>query len=90
MPLEKMRDAILATGYDGVWAVEIFSHKLSEWDPNLLAGEVKRPGSTPDGSLEQQLGPALVDHAKAEATTCSPTDPPTSDAASATLSSRLA
>jgi sugar phosphate isomerase/epimerase len=42
VPLEDMRDAIRATGYDGVWAVEIFSHKLSEWDPNLLAGEVKR------------------------------------------------
>ena len=42
VPLEDMRDAIRATGYDGVWAVEVFSHKLSEWDPNLLAGEVKR------------------------------------------------
>ena len=42
VPLEETRDAIRATGYDGVWAVEIFSHKLSEWDPILLAGEVKR------------------------------------------------
>lgn len=42
VPLEDMRDAVRATGYDGVWAVEVYSQKLSEWDPILLAGEVKR------------------------------------------------
>lgn len=40
LPLRDAIDAILATGYDGSWAVEMKSERHWEWDPQVLAGAV--------------------------------------------------
>jgi sugar phosphate isomerase/epimerase len=37
LPLQEAIEAIRATGYDGVWAVEMLSERHWEWDPQLLA-----------------------------------------------------
>ena len=42
LPLKEGIDAILACGYDGVWSVEMLSQYHWEWDPELLARELKR------------------------------------------------
>ena len=42
LPLKEGIDAILACGYDGVWSVEMLSKYHWEWDPELLALELKR------------------------------------------------
>jgi len=40
LPLRDAIDAILATGYDGSWAVEMKSERHWEWDPQVLAAAV--------------------------------------------------
>jgi hypothetical protein len=40
LPLREAVDAILATGFDGGWAVEIKSPHHWEWDPEALARDV--------------------------------------------------
>ena len=42
LPLKEGVEAIQATGYDGVWSVEMLSHRHWEWDPEILARELKR------------------------------------------------
>ena len=42
IPLEDGIAAVRDTGYDGVWAVEMMGASHWEWDPNLLAREIKR------------------------------------------------
>jgi len=42
LPLREGIQAILNTGYDGCWAVEMLSRKHWEWDPQILASELKR------------------------------------------------
>lgn len=40
LPLRDAIDAIRATGYDGVWSVEILGLRHREWDPAILAREM--------------------------------------------------
>lgn len=42
LPLQDAIAAIRATGYNGVWAVELLSRRHREWDPAVLAGELMR------------------------------------------------
>ena len=42
LPLEEGVRAILKTGYEGVWSVEMLSHRHWEWDPMELAVDLKR------------------------------------------------
>ncbi len=42
VPLREAVDAILATGYAGLWSVELLSKWHSEWDPDVLAAEMLR------------------------------------------------
>jgi sugar phosphate isomerase/epimerase len=42
LPLEEGIEAIRATGYDGVWSVELLGAYHWEWDPLVLAQELKR------------------------------------------------
>ena len=42
MPLKEAIAAVRATGYDGVWTVEVWSPRHWEWDPALVAHELKR------------------------------------------------
>ncbi|WP_131770211.1 sugar phosphate isomerase/epimerase family protein [Candidatus Protofrankia californiensis] len=37
LPLREAVEAIAATGYDGMWTVEMLSKKHWEWDPDVLA-----------------------------------------------------
>ncbi len=46
LPLRDAVDAIRATGYDGVWAVEILSRRHREWEPVVLAGELMQRART--------------------------------------------
>ncbi len=41
-PLKEGIAAIRNTGYDGVWAVEMMGKSHWEWDPCVLAGELKQ------------------------------------------------
>ena len=52
--------AVRATGFDGFWSVEVFSPYLWEWDPAVLAREIKLRAETllvdsPDGSPARQV-----------------------------------
>jgi sugar phosphate isomerase/epimerase len=40
LPLPLGIEAIRATGYDGVWSVEMLSRRHWEWDPEVLAAEL--------------------------------------------------
>ena len=42
IPLKEGIAAIRNTGYDGIWAVEIMGKSHWEWDPSVLAGELKQ------------------------------------------------
>jgi sugar phosphate isomerase/epimerase len=42
LPLRKGIEAIRATGYDGLWCVEMLGAYHWEWDPYMLAAEVKQ------------------------------------------------
>ena len=42
IPLQEGIAAVRNTGYDGVWAVEILGPSHWEWDPAVLAGELRR------------------------------------------------
>lgn len=42
LPLPDAIEAIAATGYDGVWSVEMLSERHWEWDPEILAAEILR------------------------------------------------
>ena len=44
VPLNEAVPAIKATGFDGVWSVEMFSKIHWEWDPQVLVPELKRWG----------------------------------------------
>jgi len=41
LPLREAVDAVLATGYDGMWAVEMKSERHWEWDPEVLARAIR-------------------------------------------------
>jgi len=41
LPLEEGAAAIVKTGYQGVWSVEMLSHEHWEWDPMVLAVDLK-------------------------------------------------
>jgi sugar phosphate isomerase/epimerase len=41
LPVEEGIDAIRATGYDGLWCVEMLGAFHWEWDPFVLAQELK-------------------------------------------------
>lgn len=41
IPLKEGIDAIRNTGYEGVWAVEMMGKSHWEWDPSVLAAELK-------------------------------------------------
>jgi sugar phosphate isomerase/epimerase len=40
LPLREAVEAIRATGYDGIWAVEMKSERHWEWDPEILASTI--------------------------------------------------
>jgi sugar phosphate isomerase/epimerase len=40
VPLEELIGAIVSTGYDGTWSVEMLSRRHWEWDPAVLAAEL--------------------------------------------------
>jgi sugar phosphate isomerase/epimerase len=42
LPLKEGIDAIRSTGYDDLWSVEVLGGHLWEWDPVVLAHELKR------------------------------------------------
>ncbi len=42
LPLKEATAAVCATGYDGLWSVELMGAKHWEWDPVELARELKR------------------------------------------------
>ena len=42
VPLKEMIEAIQATGFDGVWSVEMWSKIHYEWDPEVLIDELKK------------------------------------------------
>ena len=42
LPLSEGIDAILATGFDGLWSVEMLGPYHWEWDPDTLARELRR------------------------------------------------
>ena len=42
LPLTEGIEAIRATGYDGMWSVELLGARHWEWDPFLLAQELAR------------------------------------------------
>jgi sugar phosphate isomerase/epimerase len=42
LPLKEGITAIDATGYDGLWSVELLGNRHWEWDPSILAEELKR------------------------------------------------
>ena len=41
LPLVEGIQAVMATGYEGTWSVEMLSHEHWEWDPEILARELK-------------------------------------------------
>ncbi|MFN2165055.1 MAG: sugar phosphate isomerase/epimerase, partial [Anaerolineae bacterium] len=41
LPLREEIEAIRATGYDGLWSVEMLGAYHWEWDPYVLAAELK-------------------------------------------------
>ena len=41
IPLKEGIAAIRSTGYDGAWAIEMISDYYWEWDPFVLAQEIK-------------------------------------------------
>jgi len=42
IPLKEGIAAVLSTGYDGYWAIEMIGDNYGEWDPFILAGEARK------------------------------------------------